>query len=59
MADKKWYIFKRNEDMDYVRLRKTFDSKKEACDYAADHNYQFAMISNTPDLYREGEYFHG
>ena len=57
--EQKWYIFKRNEDQEYVKLRKTFDSKREAEDYAADHNYQFGMISNSPNLYVHKEHRNG
>lgn len=52
----KWYIFKRNEDQEYVKLRRVFDSKREAEDYAADHNYQFSMISSSPTLYVHKEH---
>ena len=54
-----WYLFKRNEDGDWAQVRKNFDSKKEAQDYALKHNYQYSMISNTKEIYRNGEYFDG
>ena len=48
-----WYIFRLNEDKDWVKMKKVCKTKKEAVDYACSHNYQHAMISNTPTLYRK------
>ena len=54
-----WYLFRKNDDQEWTLVRKNFDSKKEAVDYACNHNYQYSMISNTKELYRKGEYFDG
>lgn len=59
MVENKWYIFKRNDDQEYVKLRKTFESRREAYNYAIDHNYQNAMISNNAELYMNKEYYSG
>lgn len=58
MANEKWYVFKRNEDQEYVKMKKTFSSRKEAVDYAANHNYLNSMISNNPELYMSKEFYH-
>lgn len=54
-----WYLFRRNEDAEWALVRKNFESKKEAQNYALAHNYQCCMISNKKELYRKGEYFSG
>lgn len=49
-----WYIF-RLDGNEWTRIKKTFESEKEAKDYLYKHNYQPAMISNNPEIYRRKE----
>ena len=50
-----WYIFRLNEEKDWVKMKKVCETKEEACEYVYSHNYQYAMVSTTPELYQHKE----
>ena len=53
--DNGWYLFRLNEEKDWVKVRKSFKSKDEALNYALDHKYDFSMVSNSPELVHTGD----
>lgn len=50
-----WYIFRLNEDKEWVKMRKVCETKEEAQKYVLDHKYEYSIIFNRPELYHEGE----
>lgn len=52
-----WYIFHLNDDKEWVKVRKTCETKEEAQKYVLSKRYEYSMISNQPEIYRGGEQF--
>ena len=52
-----WYIFHLNEDKEWVKVKKTCETKEEAKNYALKKKYEYSMISNRPEIYHGGERF--
>ena len=46
-----WYIFKLNDEKEWIRIKKTCDTLEEAKRYVLDHKYQYSMISSNKELY--------
>ena len=54
MANKEnWYIYKLNDDKDWVKMKKTCETLEEAKEYAAKQKSIYTMVSNKDTLYRK------
>ena len=47
-----WYIYKLNDDHDWVKIKKTCETLDEAKAYALKQKAECTMISNKDTLYR-------
>lgn len=46
-----FYIFRLNDEKEWVKIKKTCETLEEAKKYVLDHKYQYSMISTNKELY--------